>query len=336
MPKITVIVPAYKVEPYLRRCVDSILNQTFTDFELILVDDGSPDGCGAICDEYIDPRITVIHQSNGGLSAARNSGIDWAFACSDSEWLGFVDSDDWVHPQMYELLHRAACDCSVSLSVCDYQRTLERERFAASSFLAPAVYNGLDFFTSDKNVIATVAWNKLYEKSLFNDYRYPVGKIHEDEFLTYILLYEAGNIAYVDEKLYFYFRNYSGITGSKYSVRNLDKIDAIEEQYRFFSTINNTKYKDIWKLALVNNYVRHINNLRAISETERANVLFKKAKLFFLNDCDDRKEHYELYERAWLMFYPKRTRMKNRYRNFKRMIRSKSLFDVVRYYFEKK
>ena len=100
MPIISVIVSVYKVEPYIRQCVDSILAQTFTDFELILVDDGSPDNCGAICDEYAaqDCRVRVIHQENGGLSAARNAGIDWAFANSDSQWLAFVDSDDWVHP----------------------------------------------------------------------------------------------------------------------------------------------------------------------------------------------------------------------------------------------
>ena len=101
MPQISVIVPVYKVEAYLARCVDSVLAQTFSDFDLILVDDGSPDNSGAICDEYAekDPRIVVIHQKNGGLSAARNAGIEWAFAHSNSQWLNFIDSDDWVHPE---------------------------------------------------------------------------------------------------------------------------------------------------------------------------------------------------------------------------------------------
>lgn len=336
MPKITVIVPIYKVEPYLRRCVDSILNQTFTDFELILVDDGSPDGCGVICDEYIDPRITVIHQPNGGLSAARNSGIDWAFACSDSEWLAFVDSDDWVHSQMYELLYRAACDCSVSLSICDYQSMSEMVAFSSQSVSAPTVYNGLDFFTSDKNVIATVAWNKLYKKSLFDGYRYPVGKLHEDEYLTYKLLYKAENIAYLDQKLYFYFRNDSGITGSGYSVRNLDAIGGIEGQYQFFSNLADKKYQYKWKPFMVYVYEKHFNNLKLIGETVLADELYRKAKTFFLNECEDRYDCYEQYERGWLMFYPRRTRMKNRYRNFKRMIQSKSIVDVAGYYFGRK
>ena len=110
MPAISVIVPVYKVEKYIHRCVRSILGQTYADFELILVDDGSPDNCGVICDEYAakDSRVVVIHQENGGLSAARNAGIDWVFANSDSQWLSFIDSDDWVHPEYLQRLLDAA------------------------------------------------------------------------------------------------------------------------------------------------------------------------------------------------------------------------------------
>ena len=124
MPKISVIVPVYNVEPYLHRCVDSILVQTHTDFELILVDDGSPDNCGVICDEYAqkDSRIHVIHQQNGGLSAARNAGIDWAFANSDSQWLSFIDSDDWVHPCFLEYLYRAVQETDAKVSACGIRK----------------------------------------------------------------------------------------------------------------------------------------------------------------------------------------------------------------------
>ena len=110
MPQISVIVPIYKVEQYLERCVDSILNQTFTDFELVLVDDGSPDNCGAICDEYAkkNERIVVIHKENGGLSDARNAGIEWALNNSGSEWITFIDSDDWVHIDYLEYLYNSA------------------------------------------------------------------------------------------------------------------------------------------------------------------------------------------------------------------------------------
>lgn len=110
MPEISVIVPVYKVEKFLHRCVDSLLCQSFESFELILVDDGSPDHSGAICDTYAekDPRIHVIHQKNGGLSAARNTGIDFVMANSNSHWLAFVDSDDWVHPDFLKRLYSVA------------------------------------------------------------------------------------------------------------------------------------------------------------------------------------------------------------------------------------
>ena len=140
MAQISIIVPVYKVEPYLRRCVDSILNQSFLDFDLILVDDGSPDTCGVICDEYAakDSRVHVIHQKNGGLSAARNAGIDWAFAHSDSSWLTFVDSDDWIHPQMLEALHNAVRKDDTSVAVCGYQETSgEDPEFCRSSWNPP-------------------------------------------------------------------------------------------------------------------------------------------------------------------------------------------------------
>ena len=125
---ISVIVPVYKVEKYIHRCVDSILTQTFTDFELILVDDGSPDNCGIICDEYAlkDNRIHVIHKENGGLSDARNAGIDWAFENSNSEWLTFIDSDDWVHPKYFEAMVRAAQIYRTEIAICNY---LEAETF---------------------------------------------------------------------------------------------------------------------------------------------------------------------------------------------------------------
>lgn len=191
MPQISVIVPVYKVEPYLHRCVDSILAQTFTDFELILVDDGSPDNCGAICDEYAakDERVRVIHQKNGGLSAARNAGIDWAFANSDSAWLAFVDSDDWVHPQYLEKLYRAAAESGVKLAVCAYIETETEVRHAPAENNWRE-YDWKDFFVQE-SINSIISVNKLYAKALFSGLRYPAGRLHEDEFLSPRLLQRA-------------------------------------------------------------------------------------------------------------------------------------------------
>ena len=117
-PKISVIVPVYKVEPYLRKCLDSIVNQTYRNLEIILVDDGSPDNCGAICDEYAagDGRIRVIHQENGGVSSARNAGL----SAVTGEWVGWVDSDDWIEPDMYEYLLKNALEQNADIAVCSH------------------------------------------------------------------------------------------------------------------------------------------------------------------------------------------------------------------------
>ena len=125
MKIISVIVPVYKVEKFIHRCIYSILAQTFKDFELILVDDGSPDNCGKICDEYAlkDNRIHVIHKENGGLSDARNAGIDWAFANSNSEWITFIDSDDWIHPKYLEALYNAVKKSGCEISICGFEET---------------------------------------------------------------------------------------------------------------------------------------------------------------------------------------------------------------------
>lgn len=233
MPLISVIVPVYKVERYLQRCVDSILAQSFDDFELILVDDGSPDNCGKICDDYAkkDPRIHVIHQANGGLSAARNAGIDWSFTGSNSEWITFIDSDDWVHHKYLEFLHRAVKETKSRISVCRFTETdgLVYDQNAVFS----ADIMDWDRLLIDDNVLAVIGCGKLYSKDLFSALRYPQGKIHEDEFLTYKLLAQAGIIACVPEQLYYYFNNSEGITGKGFSLKRLDALDAFEERIEF-------------------------------------------------------------------------------------------------------
>lgn len=239
MPEISVVVPVYKVEPYLHRCVDSILCQSFRDFELILVDDGSPDTCGAICDEYAlqDSRIHVIHQKNGGLSAARNTGIDWAFANSDSHWFTFVDSDDWIHPQMLETLLSVAKDNDVRVSVCGYRETEGEQIMVEPEELEDKLWEPERFYT-EKFVNATVAWGKLYARECFQEIRYPNGKIHEDEFVTYRILFAQERIAAVPAPMYAYFVNRVGITKSKWKPARLDAWEAYEQQIAFFEKKN--------------------------------------------------------------------------------------------------
>lgn len=235
MTQISVIVPVYKVEPYLRRCIDSVLRQTYPHFELILVDDGSPDSCGAICDEYAgkDSRIHVIHQENGGLSAARNAGIDWAFANSDSRWLTFVDSDDWVHPEYLERLLNAATETGTAISVCGFVKTTGETPAVQFNTQTPVLWTPESLYT-ERNVNAIIACGKLYEKQLFSCIRFPNGKIHEDELTTYKLLFPQKKIAVLSTPLYFYFQNAEGISKSQWRPKRLDAVQGLREQTRFF------------------------------------------------------------------------------------------------------
>lgn len=228
MPKAGVIVPVYKVEAYLDRCVQSILDQTYTDYELILVDDGSPDNCGAMCDAWAekDKRIRVIHKENGGLSDARNVG----FEASTAEWITFVDSDDYIHPKMLEALYDATQTYGVKVAVCGFART-EGERLSGESSLLAKVWSP-ELFYLQRCINATVAWGKLYHKSVVLPY--PKGKLHEDEFVTYRILLAQERVAVLDAPLYAYFINDSSITMARWNPRRMDGIEAFEAQRTFF------------------------------------------------------------------------------------------------------
>lgn len=240
MPTISVIVPVYKVEAYLNRCVDSILSQTFSDFELILVDDGSSDNCPAICDEYArkDSRVRVIHQKNGGLSAARNAGIDWVFANSNSDWITFVDSDDGLAQYSLERLiaetERHQTDISIGKFVRFYDGFPEEKKSACSQVKVISGREACYALYGDDAVTYTTAWAKLYKAELFRDIRYPVGRIHEDEATTYKVLYKASKVAVLDEKLYYYRDNPDGIMNTRFSVKRFDAVWAFEERILFF------------------------------------------------------------------------------------------------------
>ena len=237
MPQISVIVPIYKVEPYLCRCLDSILAQTLTDFELILVDDGSPDRCGAICDEYAgrDSRIHVIHQANGGLSAARNAALDWIYANSDSPWINCIDSDDWVHPRYLELLYKANMQYGTRISQCLHLMT-------DGTAEVPAVEERSIRVTVEeqyKKWYNAYAWGKLYHRDCFREIRYPVGKIYEDVSIWYKLLFAQQEIAVVRETLYYYFVRSDSIVGSAWTPAKLAQVEAWENQFEYVSRMNN-------------------------------------------------------------------------------------------------
>lgn len=234
---ISLVIPVYKVEEYLERCINSVIAQTYQNLEIILVDDGSPDKCPRICDEYAkkDNRIRVIHKNNGGLSDARNAGIDAA----NGMYIGFVDSDDYIHPEMYERLWKQLNEENADIVICGIERVYhagyEVQEVAENAIKK---YDGLQAIRNilDKNlhVVSVVAWGKLYKKSLFEGIRFPKGKIHEDEFTTYQLFYKSNKIVELSGRYYYYFQREDSIMGVRKKKFVYDGIEAYEQMGKFF------------------------------------------------------------------------------------------------------
>lgn len=226
---ISVIVPIYRVEKFLPQCIESVLNQTFTDFELILVDDGSPDRCPAICDEAAerDARVRVIHQANQGLSAARNAGIEAARGA----WLSFVDSDDYIAPHFCEKLYQTAQRTNADCVMCSVQNVDESGKLIDSALMrvADEVKTGREVLRKigrDDVTPYLTAWNKLYRRKLFNTLRYPAGRQNEDVFVFVELFCQVQRAACVAEPLYFYRKRIDSIMNSAVTLRNLDEMWA--------------------------------------------------------------------------------------------------------------
>lgn len=235
MAQISVIVAVYKMPEYLPRCIEGILGQTFRDIELILVDDGSPDNCGEICDGYAakDPRVHVIHKRNAGVCAARNTGLNWVYDHSDSQWIFFHDNDDWIHPETLERMLSAAQAMKTDLCICGYQETSGADPEIRAEDLKPVSWTPKAFFM-ERHVNATVCWGKLYSRALLDGKRYPEGKYIEDEFLTYRLLFACGNLAVIPAPLYAYFVNSAGISKKPWIPKRLDAWEAFDQQLAFF------------------------------------------------------------------------------------------------------
>ncbi len=232
-PLISIIVPVYNVEKYLGKCIESIMAQTYENIEILLVDDGATDTSGAICDAYAekDARIRVIHKANGGLSDARNRGIEEA----KGELLGFIDSDDYIDADMFEVLYRTMAKYDADMSMCGVYELYEGQKVEQVSEIK-------DFCTDAEGAMKIVmdgminyayAVNKLYKRELFNEVRYPVGKIIEDAFVILFLLDKTSKVALTNEKKYYYFHRENSITSNSFRQKHFDCIEAHENNYKF-------------------------------------------------------------------------------------------------------
>ncbi|MBS4212689.1 glycosyltransferase [Neobacillus rhizophilus] len=275
--KISVIVPVYNVEKYLSKCINSIINQTYTNLEIILVDDGSTDNSGDICDCYAskDTRIKVIHKENGGLSDARNMGLGVA----TGGYVNFIDSDDYIHEKFHEVLMKLISSHNADIAQCDYLKIYEEtdpeiSDIGNNQFEKVTVLNNIEALNQlYNNLIKGVVWNKLYKRDLFKDIRFPKGKIHEDDFTTYKLLFNSNKIIITSYQLYYYLQRSNSIMGSKFNAKHLDSLEAFSNQILFF---NKNELYDLKNKAII----KLENNIRGFMRKVLDSDLDNKELLF--------------------------------------------------------
>jgi len=239
-PLVSVIVPIYNVEKYLKRCVESILKQEYRNIEIILVDDGSPDNCGNICDEYekSDGRIKVIHKQNGGLSDARNTGIKF----SNGDYYTFVDSDDYIAPYMIKDMVALAESQNIKLVQCEFARGM-MENYVFSSKNNFVIIDAKRAFETRETKICVCG--KLFHKNLIDETDFKVGKINEDEFFTYKKIYESKKIILLREKGYYYYQQSESIMHKKQKKLRLDIIEAYDERIKYFENKSEERLVEI-------------------------------------------------------------------------------------------
>lgn len=298
---VSVIVPIYKVEAYLKRAIESILNQTYSNLEIILVDDGSPDNCGKICDDYAgkDNRIKVVHKENGGLSDARNAGLDIA----TGEYIAFVDSDDYIAPDYVEILLTQLLKQEADVAMCSYAVTKSTEyddtifalvrdasdedvhirdgevevcsRSALLANLYDANHRDATYFI--------VAWNKLYKAKLWKDIRFPKGKIHEDEATTYRIYDRAEKGVYIHKPMYGYFCAPESITRSRFSLKRLQWMDALDDRIAYFEEKGDKAQVAYAERARADGAIHYYYPLRDELPEEKASA--KRLKNYVKEEC---------------------------------------------------
>lgn len=261
---ISVIIPVYNVEKYLKRCIESVINQSCSDLEIILVDDGSVDSSLDICKEYAekDFRIKVLHKENGGLSSARNAGLDIAHG----ELIAFVDSDDFIHKDMYKIMADAMNKTSADMVICGIEYVYENEEEKHNIL---SINTDIELITvkkpyilrqiAERNVVTTVQWNKLFKAKLLEGIRFPVGKLSEDEFVIHKQLYKCDVITYVEAELYFYLQRTGSIMHDRRKAFKQfdDKVTALQERVEFMQQAGLIEDRDIFIRQLLSTTYNH-------------------------------------------------------------------------------
>ena len=298
---ISVVVPVYKVEPFLDYCIGSIVNQTYNNLEIILVDDGSPDRCPEICDAWArkDSRIRVIHQSNGGGGKARNSALDIA----KGEFITFVDSDDYISPIMYEFLYQQFNE-DIDIVECDYSMTKDNN----------AQFDKYDTLYHSKCVVAEIAmkeniddcifrqllWNKMYRKSVIADIRFPVGKKIDDEFWTYKVLSNARKLVCTDKVLYAYRQQDKSVMHSLNATRRLEAIEAKIQRHEFICnnmpSLEETSLCNLWGTCIYQGQLA----IKTMNGSDRVNIFEQLEEILKKYPIGRKKLNVPMKQRVWL------------------------------------
>ena len=288
---ISIIIPVYKVEPYLKKCIESVIKQTYPYLQIILVDDGSPDNCGKICDEYAskDNRIEVIHTKNGGLSSARNIGISKA----KGKYIGFVDSDDYISNDMYEYMYNLIEKNKADVCICNFYNIINDKNIIKNEDNGIEELNKMQILKEillDKK-IQSYAWNELYKRELFNEISYPIGKKYEDIGTTFYILEKCNKIIVSGKPKYYYLNRPDSIVNNNTEQTILDYTDLIMERYDYIDK----KYRELkcyndyyLTKILITAYI-DMNSLSNVSQElkQRVKDLFKKVQKI-INENDEK------------------------------------------------
>lgn len=281
LPLISIIVPIYKVEKYMDRCIESLIEQTYHNLEIILIDDGSPDNCPAKCDEWGRKvkQIKVIHKQNGGLSDARNVGIEIA----KGEYIVFVDSDDWVSPDYIKCLYETASSTNSDICECDIIKTNKENLVYATDnknvFICYDTEDALELLIQDV-VFHQYVWNKIYKMDCLKGIPFVKGKVNEDEFWTYRVFGKANKVVKTQRKLYFYFQHSESIMGRKYNVKRLDALEAKIERQQYIEN-NFPKLSSISRMNLIQSCIYSGQMIILFIDGKERDEALKKVRSFF-------------------------------------------------------
>lgn len=292
---ISVIIPVYNVEKYIKKCIDSVINQTYKNLEIILIDDGSKDNSPQICDEYAkkDNRIKVIHKENEGQSVARNLGLDIA----TGRYIGFVDSDDYIKENMFETLYKNMIKYDADISICNIIKLNETLNENVEKYNEIEIYNKNDLMKQLlKQHITNYLYNKLYKREVWEDIRLPKGKILEDMAVMYKLIEKANKIVATNKTEYYYFiRNDSSISQVNIKVTK-DLKDAVNNRYIYLSN-RMPEVLDLLNMTRLENIIQYHYNLSYCNEKEiyKSEEFTIEYKFYKENFNKYKKELFEKY-----------------------------------------